>query len=74
MTYEKAVENLLYWQRGQHFFTCELYSLMQKADKQNFDKLAQVYPMEASAFYSWYTCQDPDEFFKNNMEVSIDET
>lgn len=62
--YKKAVQDLVFWQEGQHFFTCELYSLFQKADHNNQMKLAEVYPVEFQAFRDWYTTHDPELFFE----------
>lgn len=61
--YVHAVQDLKYWQEGQNFFTCELYSLMAKADVQKFAKLAIGFPVEAKAFSDWYHSPDPEAFF-----------
>lgn len=63
-SYQKAVQDLQYWQEGQDFFTCQLYSLMQKADVSNFAKLASAFPVEAKAFSDWYYSDEPMEFFE----------
>lgn len=62
--YKAAVQNLVYWQQGQSFFTAKLFELMAKADVKNFAKLAMAYPAEAKAFSDWYHASNPEKFFE----------
>lgn len=62
--YLRVVQDLKYWQEGQTFFTCQLFSLMKKADGSNFTKLAIAFPLEAKVFADWYHHENPTEFFE----------
>jgi hypothetical protein len=64
--FDIAVERLHYWQYGDEptNFTSQLFSLMQKADKENFAKLADAFPEEANALLLWRASSDPDAFFE----------
>lgn len=49
-----AIGALYNWQvRGGTNFTCRLYQLMHKADRQNLSKLAEAFPAEYLAYHSW---------------------
>lgn len=63
MSLEKAIELLWYWQCGGDSFTCDLYSLMMKADGVNLAKLSEAYPTESTALFMWKESKDPKEFF-----------
>jgi hypothetical protein len=64
---EEAIQKLYSWQYGfrdSNDFSFQLYTLMQLASPEEFDKLAQSYPDEARAYRLWYESPDPVEFFK----------
>jgi hypothetical protein len=63
---KKAVSNLYQWQYGvrdETNFVFQLYTLLQRAGPEEFDKLAQVYPCEAEAYRLWYRSSSPEVFF-----------
>lgn len=62
--FKKAAKDLFYWQKGETFFTCELFSLIQKADHENKAKLAQVYPIEVLVYEDWMNAKTPEEFYR----------
>ena len=65
---ERAIFDLKLWQTsGQDFFTIQLYSLMGKADKYNFEKLKSAFPVEGQAFEMWRDSPDSAEFFKTYL-------
>lgn len=68
LDYVQAVQDLEYWQAGQHFFTCELYALMARADRANFAKLALVFPVKAKAYSDWYNSPDPEAFLASILQ------
>lgn len=62
-----AIHKLYQWQYGQRDegdFTIQLFTLLQKADKENAIKLTLAYPVEAKAYQLWYQASDQIEFFK----------
>ena len=61
--YEKRCFDLFLWQHGDDFFTCKLYSLIQKADMDNRNKLRQCFPVEVAVFEEWYNTATEEEFF-----------
>lgn len=46
------------WQNGGTNFTSLLFTLMQKADRVNFEKLRTSFPDEALALESWMQSDD----------------
>ena len=72
-TLKKAVFDLYLWQYDQQasHFSVHLYKLMQKADTENFKRLAAVFPMEAQAFRLWHDSEDAKEFFISYLGKDI---
>lgn len=63
----KAVKKLYKWQYGfrdETDFTIHLFSSFQRANEEEFKKLAESFPTEAKAYRLWNTASDPVEFFK----------
>lgn len=60
---------------GADWFTIQLFSLMAKADPQNFKKLALVFPQEATAWQWWfYGKPETEEEFDaaiNKLEADV---
>ena len=53
LTHLKAIDIPAWQYRTGDWFTCQLFTLMAKADENNFNNLAQVFPTEAEAFKWW---------------------
>lgn len=66
----EAIQDLYYWQYPKYTdnFTSLLYSLFEKADRDNSLKLQKGFPAQAIAYNLWHTSINQDvffEFFKN---------
>jgi len=61
---QTAVFRLYDWQRGGTSFTCQLYSLMSKADPSNFAKLVEAFPIEGCALIAWRNSSNEKQFFR----------
>lgn len=62
---ELACERLWFWQlNNTDSFTDRIFTLFQKADKENYLKLAIGFPEECYAYQLWYHAPNQDEFFK----------
>ena len=59
------IRDLWYWRHGGDSFTCQLFSLIQKADPSNRVKLRRAFPEEVEAWSQWYNSSSEEEFFKN---------
>ena len=53
LTHLKAIDIPAWQFHTGDWFTCQLFSLMAKADSGNFYRLASVFPVEAEAFKWW---------------------
>ena len=53
LTHLKAIDIPAWQYRTGDWFTCQLFTLMAKADDNNFLLLSDVFPMEAEAFKWW---------------------
>jgi|GEM_PF-3546807 len=54
MTYERAVQELYFWQQGTGGgFQSSLFELFKKADVGNRRKLSMAFPMQAEALEDW---------------------
>ena len=64
--FRQAVERLWYWQHGDNptNFTSLLFTLMQKADAENFARLALAFPEESMAYKLWCASESSPEFFR----------
>lgn len=60
---QTAAERLHFWQHGGTSYTCDLYSLMAKADSRNFSILMRAYPVEAATYMLWRCSPSPEEFY-----------
>jgi len=64
MTYHEAVKELYFWQ---HSNLCNfhglLYTLISKADANNFARLMLAFPAECLAWAEWSNAPDPEAWF-----------
>lgn len=67
-TYNDAVRELYFWQYSNTgCFHNMLFSLMQKADTDNYAKLEIAFPEEAEAYYQWCKSDDyGNELFRQH--------
>ncbi len=61
----EAVVELYQWQNGGTNFTSMLYTLIQKADPRNQERISLAYPDEVVAFLMWQGSENEAEFFKS---------
>jgi len=63
---EEAVSELYHWARGNEptNFTALLYTLIAKADSENYASLKLASPLEVQAYESWRMSMDENEFFR----------
>lgn len=62
---QQAAFQLYLWHHaGGNNFTCQLYSLIAKADLQNRGKLRRAFPTEVLIFEEWQNAETSKDFFK----------
>lgn len=67
MTYEEAVKELWAWQYSNtSCFHNMFFSLIQKADWHNRERLAQAFPMEVKVYTEWCDAPTHTAFFEIN--------
>ena len=65
----RAYELFCFWRRDGDSFTCKVYDLMQKADKDNIRCLALAFPVEHEILQLWRLASSEDSFHKAMKEV-----
>ncbi len=60
----RLAQELYYWQHGGKNFTAQLFSLINKADSYNRDKLMTAFPLEVLTYKLWETCPTPEGFYR----------
>lgn len=65
----EAIKKLYFWQyRRTECFSDHLFTLMQKADSKNFERLKLAFPEHAGAYQMWYAYPgDQMDFFCKYM-------
>lgn len=60
----EAINRLKYWRDGGDSFTCQLYSLIQKADPANRMRIRKGFPTEVEVWNEWYCSPTEESFFE----------
>ena len=66
---KEALRKLYQWHyqfRDENDFTLSLFTSFQRANAEEFKKLAKAFPTEAQAYRLWNEAKDPIEFFKSH--------